>query len=112
MDRKDYKNIFHLVKRKDGNIIYVFVIIGDTVSHYRDVLDDEVKFQNISTLIDFCVRRGYRCICVVKPDADDDTDEEILEESAGFFTKFVNTRFDSAGILFTKEDARLYSRSY
>lgn len=108
----DYTKILHLSTRIEENLLYRFAIIGDTVSHFRDVLDDAVKYKNIPTLMDFCIRRGYRCSCILSPYADIEIDGVKIEEVAKFITVFVNAKFENAGIMFTDEDVKLFREAF
>lgn len=62
--------------------------------------------------MDFCIRRGYRCSCILSPYADIEIDRVKIEEVAKFITVFVNAKFENAGIMFTDEDVKLFREAF
>lgn len=102
LEKIDYTKLFHVGIREEGQLAFIFTITGDTVSHFRDVLDDKIYSSSVGSLQFFCMAHGFRCICKIFP-----LEEKLEEKGIKVLENHVNHEFHKQGVLFSCEDAEL-----
>lgn len=106
LEKIDYSELFHIGVREEGQLAFVYTIKGDTVSNYKDVLDDKIYSSTMGSLLFFCMAHGFRCICRILPLEDNLEDKGIEQLMA-----HVNHEFHKQGVLFTYEDTVLFNEA-